>query len=195
MNLDSSGVIDRSWIARRSDEDLTRLIALASSELRRRGSTLTGRAEAPVGPVEFVEVNDIPLEDYVTVPSQSAGSLLSKSRTWHIVLISSDSRHRPMALKLVGDAVIGRSTEEAAADIDLNPFDPAVYGVSRIHAMLRPSVDRLLLNDLGSTNGTKLNGDRLEMNQAATVTDGSVITLGKLHLKVVIMRRPEDSVG
>lgn len=195
MQMDGFGFIDKRWIERRTDEELARIISLASEEVKRRGNTLTGQVASSAGPIEFGEVTNIPLEDFITVPSRSGASLLSKSRTWHIILVSSDTRHPPLALKIVGDAVLGRKTEGTEPDIDLNSFDPAIYGVSRTHAMFRPMVDQLLLNDLGSTNGSSLDGEKLELNRAANLTDGCVISLGKLHLKVHIIRRPEDSVG
>lgn len=195
IHMDASGFIDGSWFERRTDEELAQIVSLASRELKRRNSTLTGQITPLTDSMEFGEMANIPLEDYVTVPSKAGAALISKSRTWYIVLMSSDVRHPPLALKIVGDAVLGRRTEGTDPDVDLNPFDPAIYGVSRTHAMFRPTVDQLLLNDLGSTNGTAVDGLKMELNRAVNLTEGCVISLGKLHLKVHIIQRPEDSVG
>ena len=65
-------------------------------------------------------------------------------------------------------AVLGRSRD---ADVVLN--DP---NVSRHHAEVRPSGGSWIVNDLGSTNGIKLNGRRVEGPQS--LKDRDVIELG-----------------
>jgi len=50
----------------------------------------------------------------------------------------------------------------------------------------------LIISDLGSTNGTQFDGERLSLGKAMTVTDKGVITLGKLHFQVRIMHRPGE---
>jgi len=72
-------------------------------------------------------------------------------------------------IPLAGErAVLGR-----AADCDLVVADARV---SRRHAELRREGNCFLLADLGSTNGTLLNGQRL--TQALPLRDGDVIELG-----------------
>lgn len=67
---------------------------------------------------------------------------------------------------------IGRSSE---ADIQV-----ADSGVSRKHIAVVREGDRVLVRDLGSTNGTWLNGNKLSGDEE--LTDGSVISAG--HTKV-----------
>ena len=110
-----------------------------------------------------------------------------------MLLISQDSKHPPLSLRIVGDIVLGRKAEGVNPDVDLNPYEPGLHGVSRTHAMIRPTPDQLLLSDLGSTNGTLLNGLKLRPGRTENLTDQSVISLGKLHLKVRIMHRPDGS--
>jgi hypothetical protein len=58
---------------------------------------------------------------------------------------------------------------------------------SRIHAILKVGPDLSLeLSDEGSTNGTFLNGKKLDMNRKATVNNNDVITLGKTSIHVII---------
>jgi hypothetical protein len=73
----------------------------------------------------------------------------------------------PQRVALGASTVIGRGTE---ADLQL-----VDTGVSRRHAELRRVGDRVELHDLGSTNGTQLNGKRVS---EATLVDGDRITLG-----------------
>lgn len=67
-----------------------------------------------------------------------------------------------------GGAVLGRSRE---ADIQVD--DP---NVSRRHAELRPSGASWTVRDLGSTNGVKVNGRRIQ--GAQSLRAGDTITLG-----------------
>jgi hypothetical protein len=67
-----------------------------------------------------------------------------------------------------GGAVIGRSRD---ADVVLD--DP---NVSRHHAEVRPSGGSWIVNDLGSTNGIKVNGRRV--NGPQSLKRGDVIELG-----------------
>lgn len=53
--------------------------------------------------------------------------------------------------------------------------------VSRVHCRLTASADGLAVEDLGSTNGTFVNGTRVER---ASVADGDVLRLGRAELVV-----------
>ena len=67
--------------------------------------------------------------------------------------------------------ILGRGT-----DCDLRLVDP---GVSRHHAELRVEDDEVVLVDLGSTNGTFVNGQPV---RRVALTDGTRVTLGRTTL-------------
>src|SRR5919112_441151 len=67
-------------------------------------------------------------------------------------------------------AVLGRSRE---ADIVVDDAN-----VSRRHAEIRPSGGSWTVRDLGSTNGIKVNGRRVDPSRAQSLTTGDVIELG-----------------
>lgn len=67
--------------------------------------------------------------------------------------------------------LLGRGT-----DCDLRLVDP---GVSRHHAELRVEEDQVVLVDLGSTNGTFVNGQPV---RRVVLTDGTNVTLGRTTL-------------
>jgi pSer/pThr/pTyr-binding forkhead associated (FHA) protein len=65
-------------------------------------------------------------------------------------------------------------------DFDLTPFGALENGVSRMHATIERSEDTLTIMDMGSANGTHLNGQKLVPNQPRILRDGDEIRLGKL---------------
>jgi hypothetical protein len=83
-------------------------------------------------------------------------------------LISSDGRQFAVG---IGSTVIGRGE---GAQVRL-----ADVGISRQHARLDYDGSRLVLTDLGSTNGTTVNGNRIT---AAALQHGDVIQLGTTTL-------------
>jgi pSer/pThr/pTyr-binding forkhead associated (FHA) protein len=81
--------------------------------------------------------------------------------------------------------VIGR--EGAANDVpevNLGPYGARDKGVSRRHAVLKVDRRQLLLTDLGSSNGTWLNGAQLSPNEPIRLESGDELRLGKLVVKV-----------
>jgi pSer/pThr/pTyr-binding forkhead associated (FHA) protein len=84
------------------------------------------------------------------------------------------------------EAVLGRADEVSGTspDLDLTPYNALEKGVSRIHAAIRRGEDTLTLVDLGSVNGTHLNGQRLVPNQPRVLRDGDEIRLGRLVVHI-----------
>jgi predicted component of type VI protein secretion system len=72
------------------------------------------------------------------------------------------------------------------ADCDVTVTD---HEVSRRHLVLRPAGTKLLVEDLGSKNGTFVNGSRI--SEAVRVGDRDVIHLGTCEL-VVQVTAPRD---
>jgi len=79
----------------------------------------------------------------------------------------------PERIELAGSLLLGRS-----AEADLRLFDETV---SRQHARIVQGALRVTLQDLGSANGTRLNGERLK--QEAALFDGDVIGIGSTRLR------------
>lgn len=73
-------------------------------------------------------------------------------------------------------------------DIDLTKYRAYECGVSRLHAILRKNDKGLTLMDLGSSNGTFLNGTRLKPDQDYPLKNGSVVSLGKLKIQVLFKK-------
>ena len=83
---------------------------------------------------------------------------------------------------------LGRSAEgqPIVPDVDLSPFNAYANGVSRLHAMIKLIQDKIVIIDLGSSNGTYLNGIRLSPYVETTVVQGDLVYLGKLKMQVLI---------
>ena len=61
--------------------------------------------------------------------------------------------------------------------------------VSRLHCVVRSEGDRLLLRDLGSANGTRLNGKRIAPDQDVVLSPGDVFELGAERFEVYSGKR------
>jgi hypothetical protein len=101
-------------------------------------------------------------------------------------------RDHPSLIEIVPqqETIIGRydGSNSSVPTVDLAPYGAYENGVSRIHAAIRRGEDTLMLVDLGSTNGTYLNGQRLIPNQPRVLRDGDEVRFGKLvcyiHFKI-----------
>lgn len=86
------------------------------------------------------------------------------------------------------DLTIGRSTEGQmiVPDIDLSPHDAYESGVSRLHANISIKGNQITAKDLGSANGTRLNGKKMTAHAEHTLQHGDILTLGKLKIQILI---------
>lgn len=125
--------------------------------------------------------------------------LLSKSNNQSDMLELTNDREvvvmvRGIAHRFVFDVsnklIIGRNDLHSGlvVDLDLMPFGAMQRGVSRLHAQLTLTERGLFIADMGSTNGTFLNGDRLKPNRAYRVTRGSEIVIGQLPVQIFTLR-------
>ncbi len=71
-------------------------------------------------------------------------------------------------------------------DIDLTAHNAYEYGVSRLHAVLKRKDNKMTIMDLGSSNGTYVDGIRLKPDLETPLTHGSIISLGKLRVQFLL---------
>lgn len=94
----------------------------------------------------------------------------------------------PILFKPKQETIFGRRDPATGAmpDIDLTPYAGYRMGVSRRHAAIRfGDDDTLNLWDLGSSNGTFLNGTRLNAHRPYPLHDGDEIRLGQMIIRVL----------
>ena len=82
---------------------------------------------------------------------------------------------------------LGRVTEgqPIMPDVDLSPHNAYANGVSRLHAVLKREGEKAIIVDLGSSNGTYINGSRIIPHTEHAVSHGDLIYLGKLKFQVL----------
>jgi FHA domain-containing protein len=83
---------------------------------------------------------------------------------------------------------LGRASEgqPIMPDIDLSPHKAYEHGVSRLHAVIKKQNNRIIIMDLGSSNGTYLNGVRLMPNIENPLVNGDMIALGKMKMQILL---------
>lgn len=121
---------------------------------------------------------------------ESAANDLVARATWGTARFGEDAvitlrirdNAEPITLQPAKRSVLGRNdtANSQQPDVDLTPYGALEKGVSRIHAAITRSEDTLTLVDLGSVNGTHLNGQRLIPDQPRVLRDGDEIRLGRL---------------
>lgn len=89
------------------------------------------------------------------------------------------------------ETVIGRADPGSSdvPEIDLTRYAAYQMGISRRHAILRWDENQLLLIDLGSRNGTYVNGKKAQPHQPFKLYDGDEMRLGKMLLRIYFRRR------
>jgi hypothetical protein len=103
------------------------------------------------------------------------------SAVWQIELGLDGLGVPPLRYEVAGPIIIGRGQE---ANVSLAEYDALHYGISRKHAMLRPSRQALYFIELGSRNGSRINGIDVGPDKAHILALGDVIRLGTLTIVV-----------
>ncbi|MDX2077395.1 MAG: FHA domain-containing protein [bacterium] len=96
----------------------------------------------------------------------------------------------PLTVTFTKEAIIGRKDPILAftPEIDLTSYGGYQMGISRKHATIRHNGDKLELVDLGSRNGTFLNGKKLESEQSVPLTHNDEIRLGKIIMTLYVQQ-------
>lgn len=119
---------------------------------------MAGKAELISGePITLKPLGAVDAADAITVPGPAIEAVT-------LGRVDPNSRYQP--------------------DVDLTAFSGQDLGVSRRHAVLVMLHDTVRVIDLGSMNGTYLNGERLVPNNAYVLRQDDELGLANLTLQV-----------
>lgn len=88
---------------------------------------------------------------------------------------------------------LGRVSEgqPIVPDIDLSVYKAYESGVSRMHASIRKYETMVSVTDLGSANGTRINGRQISAHIPYPLKNGDILTLGKFKIQILIKLRAD----
>jgi hypothetical protein len=148
-----------------------RLISTDHLTTQQIQKTPSDRLEIPPPP--------IPKEVEATIPAGEVDSILSL----HLV----DSGQ---VLHLAGrsEFTLGRVAEgqPILPDVDLSPYEAYAMGVSRLHVALKVTLSGVVITDLGSSNGTRVNGQKIVPHVDYPINHGDVVAVGKLKIQILV---------
>ncbi|MCS7191962.1 MAG: FHA domain-containing protein [Armatimonadetes bacterium] len=100
-----------------------------------------------------------------------------------VLIISETGTELPLDFSK-GEVLIGRAdpVSRVFPDVDLTPHGGYDAGVSRKHCRIIKQGDQFFVEDLQSTNGTKLNGQFIPPNQMQPLKSGDVLEFGVLKV-------------
>ncbi len=87
-----------------------------------------------------------------------------------------------------GSFILGRVSEGQSIlpDVDFAPIQGFEAGVSRLHALVSISGEGMFLTDLGSSNGTLVNGKAIPDKVKQKIENGDKIQLGRLKIEAIV---------
>ena len=103
-----------------------------------------------------------------------------------VLRIEIEGGSTPMLVYPKQEIIMGRRDPNTGGmpDVDLTAYAGYRMGVSRRHAAIRLQDKQLNVSDLGSSNGTFLNGTRLNAHRPYQLKDGDEVRLGQMVLRL-----------
>ena len=119
------------------------------------------------------QIAGLPLDTYAIKPDPIKSTMNISSEgvhkpggleTWASLHLIETGHILPLGDK--SEFTLGRVSDNQAImpDIDLTPYQAFANGVSRIHAVIKRNDKRVSVMDLGSSNGTYMNNERITPN-------------------------------
>lgn len=123
-------------------------------------------------------------------PSAPAGDYFPPNGTILLVERGSNLQFKIRPADVPHDIVIGRADHTVAPDIDLSTVAGDKFSVSRMHLSIRHNkvTNTIAATDMGSTNGTYINGQRLYPQELRTLRHGDELRLGNLVFNIYFIQ-------
>jgi hypothetical protein len=179
--------LTRDKLALLSKEELIEMVLNLNARLTKATARLvTGPLTGPSSPPKLEEEIGKDGVEYIRVPStvRRGGKFVG---VWRVQL---QNKKKTLGLVISDDVFVGRMAGGLIPDVDLTRFAPESLGVSRQHALLRPTETDLFLVDLDSTNGTFHNGVRVSADTSVKLSDGDTVSFGRVHFKIKFVTQP-----
>ena len=113
---------------------------------------------------------------------------------WRLLIQIGRETQTTVGIEVKEQVVIGRSDPVADfhPDLDLSPYGGQEGGVSRRHAVIvqDEKTKALYIEDMNSTNGTRMNGFTLEPRRRYRLRDGDELELGRVQIILRFVRSP-----
>jgi len=139
------------------------------------GQKIAGETSLKAGDVITIQGVDLEVvtEDITARTLVLSGTALMELGTGSWSLVADSGPETGQVIPIMEHTEIGRALE-----CDISILEPAL---SRKHAELEPVDEALIVRDLGSANGTYVNGEKVEK---ALLKDGDVLQFGKIRFIV-----------
>lgn len=131
-------------------------------------------------------ITDEQIEEELKKKAPRPDSVSAPGNSWLSLHLMDSGKILPLASR--NEFTLGRLSEgqPIMPDIDLTPYQAYASGVSRLHAVVKRDGNRVLVMDLGSSNGTYLNGRRLNPHVEEPLNHGDIVAVGKLKIQILL---------
>jgi len=132
-------------------------------------------------------ITDEQIEEELKKKSSRPEPVAAPSNSWISLHLMDSGKILPLASR--NEFTLGRLSEgqPIMPDIDLTPYQAYASGVSRLHAVVKREDNRVAVMDLGSSNGTYVNGRRLNPHTEESLSHGDIVALGKLKIQILLL--------
>jgi pSer/pThr/pTyr-binding forkhead associated (FHA) protein len=144
---------------------------------------------------ETVETNPLDIEfanqtNSITTEADLEIKLNDGPQTIQLKIMGKEKREVAISLDKV--IFVGRVDPAAAVfpELDLSSEGDLAKSISRRHASILKQGKNVIVKDLGSANGTFINGKRLTPYTATQLNDGDILTFGLLPIKIKLPPKP-----
>jgi hypothetical protein len=147
------------------------------------GSQLTGKDLLTTQNISTNELQSIARDD---VKQDDKFQPFDGSDAWGSLHLLDTGHVVPLLAK--SEFTLGRVSDgqPIMPDIDLSAYQAYAAGVSRLHAIIKRGSHHMVFMDLGSANGSFINGKRLAPNEEQMLSHGDVVALGKMKIQILL---------
>ena len=143
-------------------------------------------------PPDDPEVSDtklLPPQPGIPMPDRGPRPVDGGLPPWRLLLQIESENRTTVGVPIDHRINIGRTDSKGnEPDLDLTPYGAVENGVSRLHATITYEDETLYIEDLNSTNGTRINGFQLTPNRRYRLRDGDELEFGRVRAILRLVR-------